>query len=249
MRARKNGVLFVVMVLALTSAACNLTNVAFSTPPPGLFDTPTAGPTQPLNMPTSQPSDAGSTQSAPVVVVATSANPALPPAGNASPTPPPTVSVTLVGSSPTKAPNPPAAITPNKGDIRLKIYMIAVNDNGAAGPAVGCGDSTVPVTVQVPYTQAVLRTAIENLLAVKGKDYGQSGLYNALYQSNLTLDSLALQNGEATIRLKGQLASGGVCDDPRIIAQIERTALQFSTVNKVSVYVNGTDIHQLLSGR
>ena len=63
--------------------------------------------------------------------------------------------------------------------------MVAIGDNGAAGKRAGCGDSLVPVNIEAPYTQGVLKAALEYLLAQKSQYYGQSGLYNALYQSNL----------------------------------------------------------------
>lgn len=149
---------------------------------------------------------------------------------------------------PTRAPaatQPPAPA----GNITLQFYLIALDDNGASGKKIGCSDSVIPVTFQAPRTQAVLREALNRLLSMDERDYGQSGLYNALYQSDLVIDSLAVQNGDAYIRLSGKLTSGGVCDDPRIIAQIEETALQFSTVQRVFITVNGTPIQELLSGR
>ena len=42
---------------------------------------------------------------------------------------------------------------------------------------------------------------------------------------------------------------GGVCDDPRIKAQLEESALQFNTVDKASVFINGVPLDQLLSGQ
>jgi hypothetical protein len=54
-------------------------------------------------------------------------------------------------------------------------------------------------------------------------------------------------NGHATISLTGTLRTGGVCDIPRVEAQIEENALQFSTVKSVTAYVNGVEIHQALS--
>jgi hypothetical protein len=40
---------------------------------------------------------------------------------------------------------------------------------------------------------------------------------------------------------------GGVCDSPRVQAQIEQTALQFSTVSEVEVFVNDTPLEEVLS--
>jgi hypothetical protein len=128
-----------------------------------------------------------------------------------------------------------------------KIVLIAVNDNGVAGKKIGCGDSAVPVVVQVPYTKGVLAAALQKLLSIKDQFYGESGLYNALYQSNLTVDKVTIKSGVADIRLKGTLTLGGVCDSPRVQAQIEETALQFSTVKKVKTYINNVPLATVLS--
>ena len=42
-------------------------------------------------------------------------------------------------------------------------------------------------------------------------------------------------------------AQCGECDDPRVEAQINQTALQFSTVKDVSVFVNGQALQDALS--
>jgi LysM repeat protein len=128
---------------------------------------------------------------------------------------------------------------------RVKIALIALNDGGP----VGCGDSTVLVTRSIAPTTAPLTAAVRELISLHTPYYGQSGLFDALYQSQLSVQSVGITNGHATIRLAGSLASGGVCDDPRIVQQFEDTALQFSTVHSVSVLVNGIPLTDLLSGR
>ncbi len=128
----------------------------------------------------------------------------------------------------------------------IKVALIAPNSGGN----VGCGDSTVLVTRQVPATNQVLTAAIRELLSIKTHDYGQSGLIDALYASTLQIQSVTIDAaGKATIRLTGQMSLGGECDDPRAIAQFEQTAKQFSTVKSVEVYVNGTLLQTLLSGK
>ena len=116
------------------------------------------------------------------------------------------------------------------------------------GGTIGCSDGIVMVQRNVAATQAPLTAAIGQLLSIKQQNYGQSGLYNALYASNLSIQSISIVNGKALIYLVGQLSSGGVCDDPRIIAQFHYTATQFSTVSSVQVYVNGIPLESLLSG-
>ena len=168
--------------------------------------------------------------------------------------PPPTLTLPTrtLPPQPTVAPTiPPVTETPvpaPAGGKTVKLFFIALEDGGKSGKLIGCDDSAVPVDVEIPDTPGVLKAALEALLAAHDLHYGQSGLYNALYQSDLTVDEVNLKDGEVIIRLSGTLLSGGVCDDPRIIAQFEETALQFSTVKKVSVFVNDLPLGQLLSG-
>ena len=79
--------------------------------------------------------------------------------------------------------------------------------------------------------------------------YGQSGLYNALHNSDLRVGPIDIVNREAIIDLYGDLSLGGVCDNPRVDAQLTQTALQFSTVDAVTIRVNGTPLEELLSGQ
>lgn len=132
---------------------------------------------------------------------------------------------------------------------RANIYMIALNDAGQSGQPVGCGDSAIPVLRTFQPTVAPLTAALETLLAQRTQFYGESGLYNALYQSNLTVQGVNIVNREAIINLAGQVVIGGVCDAPRLQAQIELTALQFSTIDRVTINVNGVPLSQLLSGQ
>lgn len=134
---------------------------------------------------------------------------------------------------PVAAPQPPSDFT------RTRIYLIALDDGGASGMPIGCNDSVIPVTVDIPPTRAVLRGSLEKLLSLRDPYYGESGLYNALYQSQLSISDVRIENRVAIISLTGQLVQGGVCDTPRIQAQLEQIALQFSTVDRVLVYING----------
>jgi hypothetical protein len=47
--------------------------------------------------------------------------------------------------------------------------------------------------------------------------------------------------------LSGTMMLGGVCDNPRVEAQLEETALQFPTVSQVSVFVNSRPLEEVLS--
>ena len=172
---------------------------------------------------------------------------------------------TLTSIPPTAQPlsthtsNPPSPLpsltplltsTPSLGATSIKIFLIALDDNGATGKKIGCNDSIVPVLINIEPTLSVLRASLTELFKMEGqREFGLSGLYNSLYQSHLSIDSLNIVNREAIIKLKGTLTLGGVCDDPRIKAQLEETALQFNTIDKVSIFINGIPLDQSLSGQ
>jgi hypothetical protein len=134
--------------------------------------------------------------------------------------------------------------TPAPGTTRVNIYMI-----GIGGGGVGCGDQVVPVRRDVPRTNAPLTAALNLLLSQKSQYYGESGLYNALHQSDLRIASITRSGSAWTINLAGTLRIGGTCDSPRVQAQLGQTALQFSTVKSVRYFVNGVALETLLSGR
>jgi enamine deaminase RidA (YjgF/YER057c/UK114 family) len=105
------------------------------------------------------------------------------------------------------------------------------------------------VTANIPPTVAPLTAAFERLLDVDEEYYGQSGLYNALHRSDLTIDSAVVENGQAVVYLSGELRIGGTCESPRLEAQIRQTADQFSTVGESVVYINGERLEDIVSPR
>lgn len=130
---------------------------------------------------------------------------------------------------------------------KVKIYLIALEDNGKNGKKLATGDSLVGVEREIAPTLTPLQAALNELFLLKTRDYGQSGLYNPLYQSDLQVESAAITDGKAVIRLTGNLQLGGELDSPRVEAQIEETALQFSTVKDVEVFLNNKSLHDALS--
>jgi hypothetical protein len=122
------------------------------------------------------------------------------------------------------------------------IYLVAIGDNGQSGTQIGCGDSLIPVAVNVPAantTEGKITQALTTLFAIKQQFYGQSGLENSLYQSNLTVSRVELQGSVAAIYLAGSLSLGGVCDDPRAEGQITATAMHLPGVTQAIVIFNG----------
>jgi murein DD-endopeptidase MepM/ murein hydrolase activator NlpD len=125
---------------------------------------------------------------------------------------------------------------------QVNIYLIGIGTG-----TVGCGDQVVAVKRNITPTTAPLTAALNQLLSLHSQYYGQSGLYNALYQSRLYVSNITRSGTAWKIYLKGTLRLGGVCDIPRVEAQLRRTALQFSTVTQVSYFINGVPLTDALS--
>lgn len=221
---KTNKLLALLLILSLT--ACGRFDVSIG-------PLPTAIPTSTVEIPTIT-----------ATVVASPTEPIVPTATIAIPSP--TLLVpTATQALPTSTESAPTAST----EQTVKIFLIALEDNGQSGTLVGCGDSAIPVTVTIPKTQGVLRAALEKLLSAKKQFYGESGYYNALYQSDLQVAKVTIEQGKAIIHLTGTIMLGGTCDAPRLEAQIEQTALQFSTVSDVVVFVNDVPLEDILSSK
>jgi hypothetical protein len=128
----------------------------------------------------------------------------------------------------------------------VNLYFVALEDNGVSGTKIGCGDSLVPVRTEISSgtTETKIRAELGKLFAIHDQHYGQSGLCNALYRTNLAVESVSIDRGTATVRLTGSLTLGGVCDDPRAEAQIKQTVKQFGGITDVMVLLNGNFIFQ-----
>ena len=224
---KKLTLLLVCLTLAGAALACDA----------GAASAPTLIPAQPTATP---------------VVIDITATPSLP---TLAPTQPGATSQPTA-AGPTEAPTQGQASFPTPTPIvsagveitRVEIYLIAVGDNGQAGPMIGCQDSVVAVDRDIPPTQAPLQAALNELLSLKDEFFGQSGLRNALYNSNLAIDKVTIDDGGlATINLSGTVQLAGECDNPRFAAQIEYTAKQFPTVKDVAVFINGQAMKDFLS--
>lgn len=144
---------------------------------------------------------------------------------------------------------------PTESDPMMEIALIALEDDGISGPLVGCGDSIVSVYQEdgtALNSDEKVQDALTALFSIEDQYYGESGLYNALYQSDLSVDSVSVSSEEVQVELSGVLLSGGTCDDPRIQAQIRETILDNAGVpasTPLAITLNGTSLDSLLNGK
>jgi hypothetical protein len=141
----------------------------------------------------------------------------------------------------------PATAAPTAGPRQVKIFMVALEDNGQSGEKIGCNDSLIPVSREVPVSPSPLTDTLTLLFSLKSRDYGQSGLYNALYQSNLKVEGISAHDGVFRVNLIGTVQLGGVCDNPRFVNQIRATVMQFATVKQANIFINGKSLESYLS--
>lgn len=129
----------------------------------------------------------------------------------------------------------------------VKIYLVALDDKGKLGKKIGCGDSLVAVTRTIPATSGGLKAAIEELLSFRSEDTDKLQNFWTVGES-LTLKSVSIKKGTATINITGEGPTvAGVCDEPRVVEQIEATARQFPSVKRVKVFVNGKPLADVIS--
>ncbi|MFQ5493505.1 MAG: GerMN domain-containing protein [Candidatus Dojkabacteria bacterium] len=130
------------------------------------------------------------------------------------------------------------------GNAASTVMLFYTDPNGETiGDEIGCGDTTAGVPEELgSASDTPIQTALERLFALDQVEYFEPPVRNALYQSNVTVDSVMLDGTTATVALSGNLLSAGECDDPRIKAQIEYTVTQFEWVDSAEVTINGESL-------
>ncbi|WOH18469.1 GerMN domain-containing protein [Paenarthrobacter sp. GOM3] len=189
----------------------------------------------------------------PTQATATPPSPASP---ASSPAPVPTGPVSGVEPSAGRATSPSttlptnrAALVPDVADtLGPAVYYVAIDDGGSRGVRFGCNDSLVPVRgVAIPGDP--LSVALGRLLEGGMPVDGDAGLYDALAGSSLRYLSGYMSGSTVVVNLSGSLRPGGVCDIPRIQAQLTHTAVAASGASRAEIYVNGRTLTEALSVR
>ena len=134
---------------------------------------------------------------------------------------------------------PPIEQTPQARFTQTQVYLIDTSGDQF------CLEPTAPVTVNIAPTVAPLTAAIESMLNTE--DYGVNNLYNAFSLSDLSLSGIDIEDRTATIALSGELITLGNCDLVWMPTQIRQTALQYDTIDRVEILVNGQPIEALLN--
>jgi hypothetical protein len=161
-------------------------------------------------------------------------------AGPASPGP--TTGSTAPGST------PPGTGTGEAPGAGTAVYYVALDDGGRSGVRFGCNDSLVAVHNADSTISEPLQAAMSRLLSGPGAPPA-SGLYNALAASSLQYVSGYLDGTTVVVNLTGAVQPGGVCDLPRIEAQLTHTAVTAAGAVRAEIYVSGVPLADVLGLR
>lgn len=112
---------------------------------------------------------------------------------------------------------------------------------------IGCGDSIVATETSPVIYASQIEAAMSDLITDRDARHGQSGLVNTLSDANLEFVSSSVDGDTVTVELTGELSSGGVCDDPRIVAQLRYTAMVAAGTGEAKVLINGIEVNKYLS--
>ncbi len=123
-------------------------------------------------------------------------------------------------------------------------YYVLLDDGGAGGVRFGCNDSLAGVRRTVAGSTEPLANAMRALLDSPAEP--APGLYNALSGSTLTFLSGTFDGTAVTVYLSGSFRPAGVCDIPRIEAQLTQTAVASVGAIRAEVYVNGVRLAEAL---
>lgn len=133
--------------------------------------------------------------------------------------------IALVACSP--APTPAPVQTTNQ----TTVFAIKLDDNGASPNSIqtGCGDSTMPVAETASYQFdgtdpiASINAALITLFSTTANQYQSQNLVNPLANQTMMIQSVTASGNNYTTHLTGSFAFGGVCEMPRVRAQVEET--------------------------
>lgn len=136
----------------------------------------------------------------------------------------------------------PATTTPEQPSPSATTTTVSIALLDTAGTSSGKSracDKVVLMPRTIPATTSPLTAAMRELFSLSTTSVG--GWFNYIDRTNETLafSRATIVNGTANIYLTGSLSGmAGVCDDPRAAVQIEETALQFATVDRVVLFLN-----------
>lgn len=148
-------------------------------------------------------------------------------------------------TEPSPAPLPSAPPPSSAAAARtVTVYYVVLDDGGNSGVRFGCNDSLVGVRRPTAGSVEPLPAAMGALL--DGSTV-PAGVYDSLSASTLRFLSGTFDGTTVTVYLSGTIRPGGVCDIPRVEAQLTQTAVSSMGAIRAEIYVNGVGLTEALS--
>jgi hypothetical protein len=126
----------------------------------------------------------------------------------------------------------------------VPVFYVALDDGGSSGVRFGCNDSLVAVRDENSASGEPLQTALGRLLNGEAEP---PGLYNSLAGSTLEYVSGYFDGMVVVVNLTGTVQPGGVCDIPRVEAQLTHTAVSAVGAVRAEIYIDGRSLGEVLS--
>ncbi len=219
-------------------------------PPAGSVgdDSPTASPAPSGDSPASVPTDGTADEPGDTPTAGAPGSGA----GAGSPGNPGQAQTGVAGTAPATQPPPVQTRNPDDPPIgnaagvqSVTAYYVLLDDGGSSGVRFGCNDSLVGVRRSNAESAEPLAAAIGALL--DGSEPPIADVYNSLSGSTLDFLSGTFDGTTVTVYLAGTTRPGGVCDIPRIEAQLTQTAVSAVGAIRAEIYVNGVGLAEALS--
>ncbi len=134
----------------------------------------------------------------------------------------------------------------------VDLYYVLTGDKGKNGRKIGCDDSLVLARQEIETSSSLTDTLARLMMAPRRSS---NGYYNALAGARLLIEKYSLGSANpATLHLTGTLKPGGICDVPRIEAQLTETVKQFVDISAESnpdirIFLNGKPLAKALSSK
>ena len=139
----------------------------------------------------------------------------------------------------------PSGLPENEDDMRMPVYIASTDERvvkvyfGKAGASEADCGNVFAVERTVPFTQAIARATLEELLKGATQQEKSDGYFTSL-NPDVSIQKLTVDNGIASVDFSSALNIGvaGSCRVTAIRAQISQTLLQFPTVKQVVISVD-----------
>jgi hypothetical protein len=132
------------------------------------------------------------------------------------------------------------------------VYLVRLEDNGESGELIGCGDSLIPIGIDVPSDlTGNLEGSVAFVVAelIERSKPAAEPHYSALSTANLSVDSVAETTNGVTVALSGDFTLGGVCDNPRFEYQLRETIRSVTGEQPLEITIDGVQLNDLVGGQ